>query len=90
MTGSDPEVKHVKPQPDIFLVAAKRFKAKPNPSKCLVFEDSTNGVKAARAAGMQVVMVPDDIVPIEKRTDATVGLKSLDQFQPKLFGLPKF
>lgn len=90
VTGSDPEVAHAKPRPDIFLVAAKRFKVNPDPSECLVFEDSTNGVKAARAAGMQVVMVPDEIVPIEKRSEATVVLKSLDEFRPELFGLPTF
>lgn len=53
-------LRHGKPYPDIFLHAAKKLKV---PAKrCLVFEDSNQGIKAARRAGMQVVgMVPKDI-----------------------------
>ena len=46
-----------KPAPDIFLKAAETLGA--SPEKCLVLEDSLNGIKAGRAAGMTVVMVPD-------------------------------
>lgn len=90
MGPSDAEVKEGKPAPDIFLVAAARFKDKPNPQKCLVFEDSPNGVRAGKLAQMQTVMVPDKIVSIEQRAEATIVLDSLLQFQPELFGLPKF
>lgn len=90
MGANDPEVKEGKPAPDIFLIAAARFKDKPNASKCLVFEDSPNGVRAGKLAQMQTVMVPDDIVPMAQRTEATIVLDSLQQFQPELFGLPKF
>ncbi|MBP8240928.1 MAG: HAD family phosphatase [Thermoflexales bacterium] len=46
-----------KPAPDIFLVAARRLDA-PSTS-CLVLEDSEPGVRAAHAAHMKVVLVPD-------------------------------
>lgn len=47
-SGND--VKMGKPSPDIFLLAAERIGAEP--SECLVVEDSENGVRAAKAAGM--------------------------------------
>lgn len=47
-SGND--VKRGKPSPDIFLLAAERIGAEP--SECLVVEDSENGVRAAKAAGM--------------------------------------
>ena len=51
------QVTHSKPDPEIFLLAAKRLGVAP--AECLVLEDSLNGIKAGRAGGMQVCMVPD-------------------------------
>ncbi len=46
-----------KPDPEPFLVASQRLAIAP--ADCLVLEDSYNGVRAASAAGMMTVMVPD-------------------------------
>lgn len=45
-----------KPEPDMFLLAAERMGVPAK--KCLAFEDAEPGMRAARAAGMQVVHVP--------------------------------
>lgn len=46
-----------KPEPDMFLAAARALSV--SPGDCLVLEDSFNGVRAGRSAGMRVGMVPD-------------------------------
>ncbi|KAL1470039.1 hypothetical protein MTO96_040708 [Rhipicephalus appendiculatus] len=86
--GRDPEVKHGKPNPDIFLVAASKFYDHPQP--VLVFEDTPAGVTAALDAGMQVVMVPDPRMDQANRSRATLCIDSLVDFKPELFGLPSF
>ena len=55
------DVEHSKPAPDLFLLAAKRLGIEPG--HCLVLEDSEAGVRAARAAGMDVIIVPDLVEP---------------------------
>ena len=50
-----------KPAPDPFLRAADRLGAVPE--TCLALEDSPTGVRAALAAGMTPVQVPDMLVP---------------------------
>jgi len=51
-------VKKGKPHPDIFLKAAKKLKMKPE--NCVVFEDSLNGVVAAKRAGMKCIAINRD------------------------------
>jgi len=58
---SSDEVAHGKPEPDVYLETARRLGVEPAAS--LVVEDSRNGVLAARAAGMRVVLVPNASVP---------------------------
>jgi beta-phosphoglucomutase-like phosphatase (HAD superfamily) len=58
---SSDEVPVGKPAPDVYLAAAARLGA--DPARCLVVEDSLNGVRAGLAAGMTVVLVPNRTVP---------------------------
>jgi HAD superfamily hydrolase (TIGR01509 family) len=53
-----------KPAPDPFLAAAQRLDVAPG--DCLALEDSHNGVRAAHAAGMMTIMVPDLLDPTEE------------------------
>jgi HAD superfamily hydrolase (TIGR01509 family) len=55
------EVANGKPQPDLFLLAARRLEV--DPPRCLVLEDSEAGVAAAASAGMRVYLVPDIVTP---------------------------
>jgi HAD superfamily hydrolase (TIGR01509 family) len=61
VTGSD--VANPKPAPDIYLLAAERLCV--SPARCVVLEDSVPGVRAALAAGMTPIQVPDLVVPDE-------------------------
>lgn len=54
--GGD-EVARAKPDPALYLLAAERLGV--DPAECIAFEDSENGAKAALAAGLRVVVVPD-------------------------------
>lgn len=58
------EVSHSKPAPDLFLLAANRLAVASG--DCLVLEDSEAGVRAARAAGMDVILVPDIVKPSDE------------------------
>ena len=55
------EVQHTKPAPDIYLLAAQRLGV--TPALCVVLEDSVPGVRAALAAGMTPIQVPDLVIP---------------------------
>ncbi|MES2211993.1 MAG: HAD-IA family hydrolase [Pseudomonadota bacterium] len=72
ITGDHPELKHGKPAPDIFLLAAKALGAQPE--NCLVFEDAPAGIQAAQAAGMATVFVPDPLLR-HLVADQTVDLR---------------
>ncbi|QBG87029.1 HAD family hydrolase [Xanthomonas oryzae] len=58
-TASD--VVHPKPAPDIYLLAARTLAV--DPALCLVLEDSPTGVRAALAAGMTPIQIPDLLEP---------------------------
>lgn len=69
------DVTRVKPAPDLFLLAAERVGA--SPSRCVVFEDSPNGLRAARAAGMRAVAVPNALTRTLPLPDHDLALTSL-------------
>ncbi|RZL40319.1 MAG: HAD family phosphatase [Rubrivivax sp.] len=72
-----------KPHPDLYLAAAERLGIAPQ--RCLAFEDSYNGVRAAVAAGMPVVMVPDLLPATEEmRAVALMVVDSLREILPCL------
>ncbi|MEA2338452.1 MAG: hypothetical protein QOE82_2459 [Thermoanaerobaculia bacterium] len=72
------EVSHSKPAPDLFLLASERLGIPP--ADCLVLEDSEAGVRASRAAGMEVIMVPDLVPPSEEIVAVAARVcKSLDE-----------
>jgi pseudouridine-5'-monophosphatase len=76
--GDDVRVSALKPAPDIFLVTAADLGAKPE--SCLVFEDSLAGVAAARAAGMQVIAMPDPNMDAARYTQADLVIARLQDF----------
>ena len=64
-----------KPHPDLFLKALDAVDV--NSDEAIVFEDSPNGVKAARAAGIFVISVPNPMTILLKTDGANLRLSSL-------------
>jgi len=64
------DVRRHKPHPDPYLEAARRLGA--DPVLCVALEDSHPGVRAAHAAGMMTIMVPDLLDPNEEMQDKCV------------------
>jgi HAD superfamily hydrolase (TIGR01509 family) len=61
VTVSSEEVPRGKPAPDVYLEAARRLGVAP--SRCAAVEDSANGIRAAHAAAMRVVAIPNRVYP---------------------------
>ncbi|MDA0129532.1 HAD family phosphatase [Vibrio sp. MarTm2] len=58
------EVTHGKPDPEIYLLAAKRLGIEAN--QCVAFEDSNNGVRSAVSANMTTFQIPDLVEPCDE------------------------
>jgi HAD superfamily hydrolase (TIGR01509 family) len=69
------DVRRTKPDPELFLLASSRLGVEPG--ACLVFEDSPNGMRAALAAGMRCVAVPNALTRSLPRPDVDLVLESL-------------
>lgn len=68
-------VERIKPFPDLYLAAAKGLNV--DPEHCIVFEDSLNGVKAAKAAGMICYAIPNRVTSLLDFTEADGRYDSL-------------
>jgi HAD superfamily hydrolase (TIGR01509 family) len=79
VTVSSEEVTRGKPAPDVYLEAAEQLRVAPG--RCAAVEDSANGIRAARAAGMRVVAYPNRRYPPspEALDLADVVIASLDE-----------
>lgn len=66
--ASGAEVENGKPAPDVFLLAAERLDV--DPKDCLILEDSKAGIKAGKASGAMVFMVPD-MFTVDKECEDT-------------------
>ena len=78
------DVVNPKPHPEPYLTAARRLGV--DPLTCLALEDSYSGVRAAHAAGMQTVMVPDLVHPSEEiRALGIAVMESLDHVRLAAF-----
>lgn len=71
------DVEQIKPDPQLFILAAEKVGA--HPKDVIVFEDSYNGVLAARRAGMFVVAVPNQITIQGDLSQANLVLASLEE-----------
>jgi HAD superfamily hydrolase (TIGR01509 family) len=78
VTVSSEEVQRGKPAPDVYLEAARRLGVAPG--RCVAIEDSSNGLRAAAAAGLAVIAVPNphyspepDALALAAATVAVVG-----------------
>ena len=83
---SSEEVERGKPAPDVYLEAARRLGV--DPSRCVAVEDSENGIRSAKAAGMSVVAIPNQHFPpdAEALAQADVVLGSVAELTPAVLG----
>lgn len=74
MIVSAENVKRAKPDPEIFLLAQQKLGT--TKENTLILEDSQNGILAAEAAEIPVIMVPDLLEPSAELADKTVAVVS--------------
>jgi HAD superfamily hydrolase (TIGR01509 family) len=75
--AADGDVERAKPSPDLYEEALSLLGLQP--SEAIAFEDSVNGIRAAKAAGIFVVAVPNPITETFALEEADLLLGSLEQ-----------
>jgi beta-phosphoglucomutase-like phosphatase (HAD superfamily) len=75
--GAGDCVDNLKPAPDVYLWSLDRLGLEP--SRCLAFEDSANGLKAATAAGLATIVTPCPYTKNHDFTGALVVQDNLDE-----------
>ena len=78
-TVSSEEVPRGKPSPDVYLEAARRIGL--DPAYGIGIEDSSNGIRAAKAAGLEVVALPNRIYPPKPDALALAEFQAADHGQ---------
>nr|WGD70882.1 HAD family hydrolase [Bacillus subtilis] len=73
------DVEEVKPNPELYLLAAKNLGV--SPAECLAFEDSVNGSIAAKRAGMKCVIVPNKVTGTLMFEDYDHRLESMAEME---------
>jgi HAD superfamily hydrolase (TIGR01509 family) len=88
VTVSSEEVPRGKPAPDVYLEAARQLAVRPD--RCAAVEDSRNGIRSARAAGMHVVAIPNPAFPPgdDALAAADVVLESIQDLSPESVSPP--
>ena len=83
---SSQEVARGKPAPDVYLEAARRLGVAP--TGCAAVEDSENGIRSAKAAGMLVIAVPNPHFPPDDEAvaEADLVLASIRELTPDVIG----
>jgi HAD superfamily hydrolase (TIGR01509 family) len=80
-TVSSEEVPRGKPAPDVYLEAARRLGVAPE--RCAAIEDSANGLRSAKAAGMRVIAIPNaHFPPPEDVLEQAARLESRAELEP--------
>jgi sugar-phosphatase len=72
-----------KPHPSVYIEAARQLGAEP--ARCLAFEDSFNGLIAAKAARMKTVIIPEPPIDQPRYSIADIRLSSLEEFDNSQF-----
>lgn len=73
------DVKHLKPDPEPYLLASKKLGIRPQ--ECVVIEDSVHGISSAKSAGMKCIAIVNPHLPISNYSEADVLVRSVGEIK---------